>query len=162
MAQKFKTIFLLAKMYCLKANIYLSRNCYKLNAMPETFIRGNRISSLSLEPNFGVVKHRTVPKEKHKKTKSNYSCYRNHWLFRLSSSRETRVFITRSHFGSFFLTSEWRVRTLYGQAFKCSDTFAFASNIHSVIGVIAVLKNHCWNVKITGYSSSPKISVNNQ
>ena len=93
------------------------------------------------------------------KRKRNYLCYRNHWLFLLSSSRETRVFITRSHFGSFFLTSEWRVRTLYGQAFKCSDTFAFASNIHSLIGVIAVLKNHCWNVRITGYSSSPKIII---
>ena len=97
-------------------------------------------------------------KRKRTKTKRNYSCYRNHWLFLLSSSRGTRVFITRSHLGSFILISEWRVRTLYGQDFKCSDTFAFASNIHSLIGVIAVLKNHCWNVKITGYSSSHKMS----
>ena len=100
----------------------------------------------------------SVQKKNASKTKSNYSCYRNHWLFLLSSSRETRVFITRSHLGSFILTSEWWVRTLYGQDFKCSDTFAFASNIHSLIGVIAVLKNHCWNVKITGYSSSHKMS----
>ena len=79
--------------------------------------------------------------------KIGLSNYKNQSLFLFNSSLEIRPFITISH-PFFFIWSqsvEWQVRTLYGQVFRCSETFAISLlKIHSFIGSIDVLKNHCW------------------